>query len=74
MEILVNRGTVVEAETIEEALEKTKPSQGTTTSLNAVPRPAGVQGQSITQASGGPQASRTGQVITRTPAQTQGSK
>jgi len=39
MEILVNRGVVVEAETIDEALEKTKPSEGVTVSISATPRP-----------------------------------
>lgn len=39
MEILVTRGVVVDAESIEEALEKTKPAVGVTVTINAVPRP-----------------------------------
>ena len=43
MEILVTREVVVDAATIEEALETTKPAKGITISLGARPRPAASQ-------------------------------
>ena len=40
MEILVNFGVVVEADSIKDAIAKTEPKEGTVVSLNANPRPA----------------------------------
>lgn len=40
MQFQVNRQIVVEADDAEEALKKTKPTEGTTVSFNVVPRPA----------------------------------
>jgi hypothetical protein len=39
MQYIVNRQIAIEAESPEEALEKTKPVEGTTISINANPRP-----------------------------------
>ncbi len=50
MQFIVNRQIAIEAETPEEALEKTKPNEGTTISLNVNPRPQS-QVQQITSTS-----------------------
>lgn len=50
MEFIVVRQMAIEAETAEEALEKTKPANGNTISLSANPRPptpVGVLGPAI---------------------------
>lgn len=49
MQYTVNRQIAIEAESAEEALEKTKPSEGTTISFNVNPRPS--QPQIATSAS-----------------------
>jgi cytochrome oxidase assembly protein ShyY1 len=46
-QVLVNRGILVEAETIKDAIAKTEPKQGVEVSLNAKPQPQGLSAAAI---------------------------
>lgn len=48
MQFIVNRITAIEADTPEEALEKTKSLEGQTISFNVNPRPQSAPAQAIT--------------------------
>ena len=63
MQFIVNRQIAIEAETPEEALEKTKPNEGNSISLGVNPRPQPLQTQPKITLPSVPTNMRTGQPL-----------